>query len=221
MKILTIDTASDMCMCMIKDAAGAQHSAIENIGRGHAERLILQIDELCKKANCSLGELDAICVNTGPGSFTGIRIGIASARGLQLALQKPAIGISYFTALGLYAHRLSEDKNIAVVFKAYSGNYHCMFWSPNENFFDIIASSTLSLEQLQNRIKNNYVIIGDGSQDIESADKISIDSEALLQTLDNIARQILSEAKQTNTSAITCPPKPLYMQSYLQKIPES
>ncbi|MDN5248571.1 tRNA (adenosine(37)-N6)-threonylcarbamoyltransferase complex dimerization subunit type 1 TsaB [Bartonella sp. TP] len=216
MKILTIDTASDMCMCMIKETAGIQHSAIENIGRGHAERLILQIDELCKKANLSLSELDAVCVNTGPGSFTGIRIGVASARGLQLALQKPAIGVSYFTALGLYAHTLCEDKNIAVIFKAYSGHYNCMFWSPNENFFDITTSSTLSLEQLKTRVKNNYIIIGNGAQDLESPDKIVISNEDLLQTLDNIARQILSEATQINSNAITCPPKPLYMLPYQQ-----
>lgn len=75
--------------------------ASERIGRGHAERLMPMIEALLAESNVSFANLDRIAVTTGPGSFTGVRVGIAAARGLALALGIPAVGVNSLEALAL------------------------------------------------------------------------------------------------------------------------
>jgi tRNA threonylcarbamoyladenosine biosynthesis protein TsaB len=67
--------------------------------RGHAEALMPMIDEVMKASGISYASLERIAVTVGPGSFTGLRVGIAAARGIALASGKPAIGLSTLAAL--------------------------------------------------------------------------------------------------------------------------
>src|SRR5262249_56921027 len=62
--------------------------------RGHAEALLPLLQRVLQQANFGLSDIDRIAVTTGPGSFTGLRVGIAAARGLALAAEKPAVGLS-------------------------------------------------------------------------------------------------------------------------------
>ena len=80
MKRLVIDTATRACSVALFDDSACLAAFHENIGRGHAERLVPMIAQLPDK-----GRADAIYVNVGPGSFTGIRVGISAARALALA----------------------------------------------------------------------------------------------------------------------------------------
>ncbi|MEM9736673.1 MAG: tRNA (adenosine(37)-N6)-threonylcarbamoyltransferase complex dimerization subunit type 1 TsaB [Pseudomonadota bacterium] len=89
--ILAIDTSAGQCA-----VAFGEQTRTERLSRGHGEILMPMIDEV---TGGSLARLTAIAVCTGPGSFTGLRIGIAAARGLALGCGVPAIGISRFEAL--------------------------------------------------------------------------------------------------------------------------
>nr|WP_314090409.1 tRNA (adenosine(37)-N6)-threonylcarbamoyltransferase complex dimerization subunit type 1 TsaB [uncultured Shinella sp.] len=101
MIVLAIDTAGTGCSAALYDsnreivlgAAGA------DIGRGHAERLMEFVDGALAAAGLDLPAIDRIAVTIGPGSFTGIRVGVAAARGLALALGIPAVGVSTLSAL--------------------------------------------------------------------------------------------------------------------------
>ncbi|WP_411034632.1 tRNA (adenosine(37)-N6)-threonylcarbamoyltransferase complex dimerization subunit type 1 TsaB [Shinella sp. BYT-45] len=101
MIVLAIDTAGTGCYAALYDsgqdtvlgAAGA------DIGRGHAERLMGFIDAALEAAGMTLRDVHRIAVAIGPGSFTGIRVGVAAARGLALALGVPAVGVSTLSAL--------------------------------------------------------------------------------------------------------------------------
>ncbi|MBO0903693.1 tRNA (adenosine(37)-N6)-threonylcarbamoyltransferase complex dimerization subunit type 1 TsaB [Jiella sonneratiae] len=100
--ILAIDTAFTRCTAAIFDPAGAGRllaAAEPEIGKGHAERLTGVIAEVLDAAGARYGDLTRIVVATGPGSFTGIRVGVAAARGLALALDVPAVGVSTLAAL--------------------------------------------------------------------------------------------------------------------------
>ncbi|EUC00458.1 universal protein YeaZ [Rhizobium sp. CF080] len=103
MIVLAIDTAGVDCSAALYDsAAGKVLSAVtETIGKGHAERLMAVIDEALTAASFPLKSVERIAVVIGPGSFTGIRVGVAAARGLGLALGVESVGVTTLEALAV------------------------------------------------------------------------------------------------------------------------
>ncbi len=101
MRVLAIDTALEACSVAVIDTADAHaHHAYESLPmqRGHAEALMPLVARVLDRAQLDFSNLDRIAVTTGPGSFTGLRVGIAAARGIALAAGKPAIGLSTLAA---------------------------------------------------------------------------------------------------------------------------
>ena len=105
MKILAVDTALAACSAAIFDSGGGRNLAkkLEPMVTGHAERLAPMVREVMADANEDLASLDRIAATVGPGTFTGLRIGLSFARGLALALGKPVVGISTLKALAAMA----------------------------------------------------------------------------------------------------------------------
>lgn len=101
MIVLAIDTAGTGCSAALYDSDRdvVLGAAGEDIGRGHAERLMEFVDGALAAAGLDLPAVNRIAVTIGPGSFTGIRVGVAAARGLALALGIPAVGVSTLSAL--------------------------------------------------------------------------------------------------------------------------
>jgi tRNA threonylcarbamoyladenosine biosynthesis protein TsaB len=100
MLILAIDTALDACAAGILDTEAGRLIAWESrpMKRGHAEALMPLIARVMSAAGVAFAALDRIAVTTGPGSFTGLRVGLSAARGIALAADKPAVGITTLTA---------------------------------------------------------------------------------------------------------------------------
>jgi tRNA threonylcarbamoyladenosine biosynthesis protein TsaB len=100
MLILAIDTALDACAAGVLDTDAAAMIAQESqaMKRGHAEALMPLIARVMREAGIGFAALDRIAVTTGPGSFTGLRVGLSAARGLALAANKPVVGLSTLTA---------------------------------------------------------------------------------------------------------------------------
>ncbi len=125
MRVLAIDTALEACSAAVfdtirgetvrGDAARGGVTASESLAmtRGHAEAIMPLIARVMDQAEIEFGELDRIAVTTGPGSFTGIRVGISAARGIALAAGKPAIGLS--TLSGFAAPHIAADDTQPVV----------------------------------------------------------------------------------------------------------
>src|SRR6201996_1850702 len=100
MLILAIDTAMDACAACILDTEAGKLIARESqaMKRGHAEALMPLIARVIKEAGIGFTALDRIAVTTGPGSFTGLRVGLSAARGIALAADKPVVGLTTLTA---------------------------------------------------------------------------------------------------------------------------
>ena len=96
--ILGIDTSAGQCAVALVDGAREWQRA-EVMARGHAEALFPMIEAVLSEAGAHPGDLTRIAVCTGPGSFTGVRAGVAAARGLALGLGIPAVGVSRLAAL--------------------------------------------------------------------------------------------------------------------------
>lgn len=98
--LLAIDTSGPFCSTALwsleQNICLAEKS--ENLGRGHAERLMPMLEELLAEQDAKWSAISKLAVVTGPGSFTGLRVGIATARGLALALDVPCIGVTVFEA---------------------------------------------------------------------------------------------------------------------------
>lgn len=103
MTLLAIDTSEINCSAALLLADGRSFQCSEAIGRGHAERLLPMIEELLAEAGIAYGDIGRIAVTTGPGTFTGLRIGLSVARGLALSLAVPCIGVSGLLALAAQA----------------------------------------------------------------------------------------------------------------------
>ncbi|TCL96026.1 tRNA threonylcarbamoyladenosine biosynthesis protein TsaB [Rhizobium sp. PP-WC-2G-219] len=117
MIVLAIDTAGTACNVALYDAARDATLSIAgaDIGRGHAERLMGFIDEALETAGLGMDKVDRIAVTIGPGSFTGIRVGVATARGLGLALGRPVVGISVLQALATAALAAAPGHPVLIV----------------------------------------------------------------------------------------------------------
>jgi tRNA threonylcarbamoyladenosine biosynthesis protein TsaB len=115
MLVLAIDCALDACSAAVLDSNLQTIVADETriMARGHAEAVMPLIARVMDRAEIEFSELDRIAVTVGPGSFTGLRVGISAARGIALAAGKPAVGLS--TLAGFAAPHIAADGTSPVV----------------------------------------------------------------------------------------------------------
>lgn len=127
MLILAIDTALDACAAAVLDTETAELRAHESLPmkRGHAEALMPLIARVMQSAELGFTALDRIAVTTGPGSFTGLRVGISAARGLALASGKPAVGL---TTLSAYAAAIVSQNKSAPVLSAIDARHDHVYF---------------------------------------------------------------------------------------------
>ena len=105
MKVLALDTCLDACSAAVCDDGRTLAVTSEPMSRGHQERLAPMVAEVMAEAGCEFATLDRIAVSVGPGSFTGLRVGLAFAKGLALALDRPCIGVGTLEALAISVRR--------------------------------------------------------------------------------------------------------------------
>lgn len=121
MKILSIDTSSKICGVAVLENELLINEIIQDNGLSHSEKLMPMIKEVLKKANITLNDIDLIVCDKGPGSFTGIRIGVATAKAFSDSKNIQAIGISSLEAL---AFNVKTDGIICPIIDAKNDNVY-------------------------------------------------------------------------------------------------
>jgi tRNA threonylcarbamoyladenosine biosynthesis protein TsaB len=133
MLILAIDTALDACAAGVLDTDAAKVIAQESqaMKRGHAEALMPLIARVIKEAGIGFASLDRIAVTTGPGSFTGLRVGLSAARGIALAANRPVVGLTTLTAYAAPVVGRNAEQPVISVIDARHGQVYFQVVSGN------------------------------------------------------------------------------------------
>ena len=134
MILLTLDTVASLCAAGVWDAdAGRELSrCVRDPGKGHAEILMSVIDAALAAAGRAYADLGGIAVAVGPGSFTGIRVGVSTARGLALALSVPSTGVSTLDALADEARAAFPGRPVLVALDARRDEIYVATYGPDD-----------------------------------------------------------------------------------------
>ena len=161
MTILAIDCAASLCAACVYDGT-ARHEmgrAVRDLGKGHAEHLMAVIAEALEQSGKAYADLSGIAVSIGPGSFTGIRVGVSAARGLALALKVPAIGIDCLEALAAGVALDRGDPARPVMAALPAGDGHA-FIGIYENFAKPVHHpSRVTLEEAARLARTDAVVL--------------------------------------------------------------
>ncbi|NTJ41201.1 tRNA (adenosine(37)-N6)-threonylcarbamoyltransferase complex dimerization subunit type 1 TsaB [Agrobacterium larrymoorei] len=161
MIVLSLDTSGVDCSACIYDSTAdtVLGEVTENIGKGHAELLMGIIDGALSQAGVGLDAVERIAVTIGPGSFTGIRVGVAAARGFALSLGVEAVGITTLETLA--AHYLLQNPGKAVAVGLDAKREECYLQKFAADGLPLNDAALVSLEDAKSMLSGFYgVIIG-------------------------------------------------------------
>jgi tRNA threonylcarbamoyladenosine biosynthesis protein TsaB len=157
MIVLAVDTALDACSVAVARGDETLTSISEPMNRGQAERLAPMAREAAAQAAIAFADIDRIAVTTGPGSFTGVRVGLSFARALALALNKPCVGVSTLEALALAE---SEQGLRAAIIETPGASYFALY----ENGAPVIAPRGVERGEHEALLAGrNAVVVGPGA----------------------------------------------------------
>ena len=131
-----------------------------DLGKGHAEHLIPVIDAALETAGTTYADLDAIAVSVGPGSFTGVRVGVAAARGLALALAIPAVGVSTLDALADEARGAHPGRRVLAAISAGRGQVYALL--TDEDGAAVMGPEAIAEDALGEWMEKAHVLTGSG-----------------------------------------------------------
>lgn len=147
---LAIDASTEACSVAIQ-YKGKVYSEYELCPQSHSLRLLPMVDDLLKQAGCQLSELDGLIYGQGPGSFTGVRIGIGVAQGLAFSAELPVVGVSTMQAMAQQAYQLNQSSAVLVAIDArmsevYNGYYQL---DDNQIMQEFLPESVLAPEKVK------------------------------------------------------------------------
>jgi tRNA threonylcarbamoyladenosine biosynthesis protein TsaB len=162
MKILGIDTSTSCGSVGLIDEESIIAEYLLNIPVTHSERLLTTIERILKDAHLVVGDLDGWAISLGPGSFTGLRIGVSTVKGLALATQKPVAGVS---TLDILAYQIPWTSClICPILDARKGEVYTSFYRYGEGNELQRESDYLAIkpQDLIKKIRERVIFIGDG-----------------------------------------------------------
>jgi tRNA threonylcarbamoyladenosine biosynthesis protein TsaB len=173
MLVLALDTTTSTGSCALARDGRVVFEQVNDAPNAHAEHLPGDLMSLLDRARVSLREIDVFAVATGPGSFTGLRIGIATMQGLAFAEGKPLVGVSGFDALARIA---GDDGRVATWVDAWRGEvFAALYEDGREVEPPVVGRPEVQLEALRGR---PTLFIGDGAREHADAIRLTLGESA-------------------------------------------
>lgn len=182
MKYLTIDTTTKITALALGENDKLITEVFLHTGKNHSERLIPMLHQLLDAAGWTLKDLDFIGVVRGPGSFTGIRIGIATAQGLAQVLDIPLVGVLSLDVISWAGYKRNED--VAVILDARKNEWYAAVYRWNEDLREQVITPQAQtpdylLRELDGR-GNMACFAGDAVKGAEMSIREALGSKAVI-----------------------------------------
>ena len=165
MKVLALETSAKAVSAAVAENGRVLAYVYQNVGQTHSVTLMPMVDGMLKNAGLTIADCACIAVACGPGSFTGLRIGVSAAKGLAWALEKPCCGVSTLEAMAQNA-LLHEGLVICAMDARRNQIYNAVFDCHGGALERLTPDRAIALEQLCAEIKNSEkakIIVGDGA----------------------------------------------------------
>jgi tRNA threonylcarbamoyl adenosine modification protein YeaZ len=160
MKILAIETTTSLCSVAITENEELLAEINFTSIMQHSQFLLPSIDILLNKVNISINEIDAFSVSIGPGSFTGIRVGISLVKGFSFSTNKPVVGVPTLDAIAYQSLQYFPlDKHICVIVKARKDEMYCAIYKYNGSLKKIMNEKVMKINELKSEIIPEKTII--------------------------------------------------------------
>lgn len=160
MKILAVDCAHGDCSAAFYDGTRVVAEIVERMERGQAERLIPMVREVLAKAGVSFSDVESVAVTTGPGSFTGVRVGLAAADGIALAAGLPMTGVSVLDVLAWKnAREHPEIQKVCLVLETKRDDYYVQCF---HGATPATAAAAMTAGEIKAFVDDGYVLAGNG-----------------------------------------------------------
>jgi len=161
LKILGIDTSSKFLGIALTDGSTLIREEMHLLERRHSSLLVIKIKEMLEKVDFSIDDVDAFVIGLGPGSFTGLRIGVSAVKGFGIATDKPCIGVPSIDALALNVDE--ENKLIVPIIDAKRQQVYSAIYQKKKNrLVRKTKHLLLKPEDLIRKVKDSAVFLGDG-----------------------------------------------------------
>ena len=166
MKILAVDSSAKTASVAVTDGENLISECFVNAGLTHSRTLMPMVDNALSQADLKIDDIDAFCVNAGPGSFTGIRIGVAAVKGLALSQDKPCAGISTLESAAY--NFVDENCLVSVSMDARCNQvYTALFRCENSKVFRLCEDKAVSIDELCEELSGfneKIYLAGDGAE---------------------------------------------------------
>lgn len=163
MKILSFESSAVSAAVSLTDGTKLVAQAFQNCGLTHSRTLLPMAEALLHGCGASLADVDAFAVAAGPGSFTGLRIGVATVKGLAYPTGKPCLGVSTLEAMAQGLLGIAGD--ICCVMDARAGQvYNALFRLESDRLTRLTEDRAIALDVLAAEIENTpQILVGDGA----------------------------------------------------------
>ena len=166
MKILALETSAKAVSAAVVENGKVLCSGYQDTGLTHSRTLMPIVEHILQNAGLTMADMDAVAVAAGPGSFTGIRIGVAAAKGLAFGADKPAVGVSTLAAMARNV-AFTDGLIICAMDARRQQIYNALFEAKNGTLTRLTADRAISLEDLAAELREDprpKTVVGDGAR---------------------------------------------------------
>ena len=176
MLILACDTSNSTCCAGLYEDGKELLFELNNSGRTHSETFMPIVDKIVKESGKDYKDIDAVAVTVGPGSFTGIRIGLSAVKGLCLAIGKPCIPVSSTKALALSVENITAEEKDSIFIPCFDARNNRVFASVRggDGYSELIEEGAYDADDLAAKAKpylegKTVFLLGNGADAMQKA----------------------------------------------------